>query len=140
MSRYATRRQADPSSLSSFSHVSIVGYAASLLPKESLFSAGHQAAPPSRPSGDTLYTEHQELLELPKVYAIRDVDYICSVCIKSYTVVVGDDASILLDFTGNIQACSAVRSTVTLSEQRADGTIIQATNTLVMVMRTSVLI
>jgi hypothetical protein len=39
--------------------------------------------------------------------------------------VVGDDASILLDFAGNIQACSAVRSTVTLSEQRADGTIIQ---------------
>jgi hypothetical protein len=62
------------------------------------------------------------------------------VCIKSYTVVVGEDASILLDFAGNIQACSAVRSTVTLSEQRADGTIIQVTNTLVMVIRTSVLI
>ena len=116
----------------------MVGYAASMLPKESLFSAGHQAAHSSLQSENPLHTEHQKLLELPKVYAIRDVDYICSVCIKSYTVVVGEDACISLDFEDNIQACSAVRSTVTLSEQRADGTIIQVIDTRV--MQTSVLI
>lgn len=117
----------------------MVGYAASLLPTESLFSAVHQvASPPSLQSEGQSHTEHQNLLDLPKVYAIRDVDYICSVYIKSYTVVVGEDAYISLDFANNIQACSAVRSTVTLSEQRADGTIIQVTDTRV--MQTSVLI
>ena len=116
----------------------MVGYAASLIPTESFFSASNQSLPPASVSpslqasaGKCLSNSaHQKLEEQPKVYAIRDVDYICSMTINSYSVVIGEDAYISLNFANSKQMCSAVRSILMLSEQRADGTTIQVTKTL----------
>jgi hypothetical protein len=64
------------------------------------------------------------------VYAIRDVEFVCTVCVglASATYCAGDMVTLCLDFEKNVQQCYAVRAKLMQCEKRADGSRLQVSS------------
>jgi len=106
----------------------LVTYPLTSIPSESLLS---------QPAVEDDFYENQRRISAynsvdAAVYAIRDVEFVCTVCVglASATYCAGDMVTLCLDFEKNVQQCHAVRAKLMQCEKRLDGSRLQVRRSL----------